>query len=190
MSQRIAACVVDGCQNGGKMRLGWCSTHYSRWKRQGDVSDPPTRMWMRKPRGMPLIDWVMLSIVKDDNGCWIWTGTPNGAGYGWAGAELVHRVTFKHHKGPIPEGKEIDHLCRVRMCCNPDHLEAVPHRENCMRSPFTLAYINSAKTRCPHGHEYSPANTAVYMIKNGTARIRVCRTCRRNQARRRSNANR
>jgi len=77
--------------------------------------------------------------------CWLWTGgtaggTP-GDRYGYIGPGRrgsgpmlrVHRVVWELLVGPIPEGLELDHLCRVRICCNPDHLEPVTHRENLRR---------------------------------------------------------
>lgn len=77
--------------------------------------------------------------------------------------------------GPIPEGLDLDHLCRVRQCVNPDHLEPVTARENLMRSPLTQASINSAKTHCKRGHEFTPDNTRIFP-KSGS---RCCKTCER-----------
>ena len=82
------------------------------------------------------------TVVPDENGCMIFTGATAGAGYGvvgkgpaGAGYYYVHRVSYEHHKGPIPEGLTIDHLCRVKLCVNPDHLEAVTQAENNRRIP-------------------------------------------------------
>jgi hypothetical protein len=70
-------------------------------------------------------------------GCWLWSGLLNRKGYGVIKDKdktvYVHRFTFERAKGAIPDGLEIDHLCRVRSCCNPDHLEAVTHLENIRR---------------------------------------------------------
>jgi hypothetical protein len=77
----------------------------------------------------------------------------------------VHRAVYERYVGPIPPGLEIDHLCRVRNCVNPAHLEAVTRGENVRRQ---MAVI----THCPQGHEYTTANTRV-----GRDRKRGCRRC-------------
>jgi hypothetical protein len=78
--------------------------------------------------------------------------------------------------GPIPDGFQIDHLCRVRNCVAPDHLEAVTQQENLRRGE--AGANNKIKTHCPHGHEYTPENTLVN--RSGS---RVCVICKRVAAR-------
>ena len=80
--------------------------------------------------------------VEEDHGhttpCWIWQRANHTAGYGAARhngeSTVAHRVYYERIVGPVPEGMELDHLCRVRRCVNPDHLEPVPHSENMRRA--------------------------------------------------------
>lgn len=116
----------------------------------------------------------------DANGCWIWTASLNKSGYGiiWQDRKmsLVHRVSLELAGRPVPEGLVTDHLCRVRRCFNPEHLEAVTRRENTMRSPIALAAMHAAKTECVHGHPFSAENTYAWTDAKGRTRRR-CRTC-------------
>lgn len=116
----------------------------------------------------------------DANGCWLWTASLNKAGYGiiWQDRKmsLVHRVSLELAGRPVPEGLVTDHLCRVRRCFNPEHLEAVTQRENTMRSPIAVAAIHATKTHCVHGHPFSTENTYVWTDSNNRTRRR-CRTC-------------
>lgn len=114
--------------------------------------------------------------IEKIGGCWLWTAYTDHKGYGRfkldGKAERAHRVSYEALVGPIPEGLQLDHLCRVRSCVNPDHMEAVTNRENCMRGD-TLPAANAIKTHCPRGHEYSVENTYVHL--GG----RTCRECMR-----------
>ena len=94
-------------------------------------------------------------------GCWLWIANTNHRGYGrfWLRGKMhsAHRVTYKHFVGPIPGGLQLDHLCRVRSCVNPEHLEAVTPKENTLRGVGPTA-VNARKTQCPKGHRYSTYN--------------------------------
>lgn len=116
-----------------------------------------------------LTDRFWVKVTKSSEGCWLWTGARNSRGYGqWAvggRSRSVHRIAYEALVGPIPDGLTIDHLCRVKTCCNPEHLEAVTGAENSRRHAATI-------TSCPRGHEYTPENT----YRNGAGH-RYCREC-------------
>ena len=109
--------------------------------------------------------------VNKTETCWLWTGA-RSRGYGsfpMDGLGGAHRWAYLHLVGPIPEGLELDHLCRVRHCVRPDHLEPVTHAENMRRGVWN----NRLKTHCVHGHPFDEANTTWWKNK------RSCRTCHR-----------
>jgi hypothetical protein len=117
--------------------------------------------------------------VRHENGHWMWVGSRSGSGYGHVlenGRKLMaHRWGYERLVGPVPAGLEIDHLCRVKACVNPDHLEPVPHAVNIQRGTGPLAE-NAAKTHCIHGHPLAGANLYQRIDARGG---RECRTCRR-----------
>lgn len=121
---------------------------------------------------------LSLLVRKDDNGCWNYTGKLAKNGYGHMTLRgqfwLVHRFFYTHFKGGIAPGLTIDHLCRNRACCNPEHLDAVTQRENSLRAPSSWNAINVAKTKCVQGHPLAGGN--LYVTPDGR---RQCRTCRR-----------
>lgn len=131
-------------------------------------------------------------LDKDPNGCWIWTASIDRDGYGRFGVPgktrsewrmfLAHRVSYETFVGPIPKGLELDHLCRVRACTNPDHLEPVTRSENLKRSPL-MGEAQKSKTHCPHGHKYTPENTRLTTLGG-----RSCRTCERARIRTKARA--
>jgi hypothetical protein len=110
-------------------------------------------------------------IAVSPKGCWEWTKGQHHNGYAkcykkYAGTNRGHRATYVLLVGPVPEGLVLDHLCRVRHCINPAHLEPVTDAENKRRGCAVI-------THCPQGHEYTPDNT---YIKPGS-RTRQCRRC-------------
>lgn len=131
-------------------------------------------------KARPGIDRLLEKIVVDAAGCWLFQGQQSKdgyakiqiGGYGFDGPRsrnaMAHRVTYEHYKGPIPDGLQIDHLCRVRHCVNPDHLEAVTQYVNTMRG-FGVGAVFSRRSHCKNGHEFSEDNTRM----RGTARICV-----------------
>lgn len=119
-------------------------------------------------------------IPEPNSGCWLWTGTVTYNGYGIFevnGKKIrAHRFSYELHKGPIPDGLTIDHLCRVRCCVNPDHLEAVTMRENTLRG-YGISAQNARKTHCIYGHPLSGENIRVY--KRPGRHQRICKTCQK-----------
>ena len=112
------------------------------------------------------------SKVEKTPTCWLWTGSCNPKGYGQfrVGKKKpgAHRVAYEWLVGPIPEGMQLDHLCRVRNCVNSDHLEVVTNLENNRRGE------RANRTHCKQGHEYNEENT--YRHPDGW---RDCRACQR-----------
>ena len=119
-------------------------------------------------------------LVKADmsgpSKCWLWQGSCSGNGYGRfsINGELksASRTSYELFRGEIPDGWEIDHLCRQRGCINPVHLEAVTRSENHLRGFDHLP--KALQTHCRKGHELTDDN--VYRYSNGK---RQCLTCRR-----------
>ena len=99
---------------------------------------------------------VRRNIVAGGGGCWLWTRSTSPDGYGWASLDdrthQAHRLVYRLVIGEPPEGTHLDHLCRVRHCVNPAHLEPVTPGENLRRSPLTPAGM----TTCAKGHELEP----------------------------------
>lgn len=119
-------------------------------------------------------------IVVSKTGCWIWTRNCV-SGYGrWPFRDeffgsTAHRAVYQIFNGPVDPEWHVDHLCRVTLCVNPAHLEAVTERENILRGVSQSA-INARKTACKNGHPFTPENTG--RDRNG----RRCRACDRRKA--------
>lgn len=108
-------------------------------------------------------------------GCWLWGGSVASTGYGTmtvlGRTRMAHRASYEAYKGAIPVGLHIDHLCKVRCCVNPEHLEAVTVQVNNSRSPASVKLA----THCKHGHPFSGDNLQI-------GRQRRCRECNRGVA--------
>lgn len=124
----------------------------------------------------------MPEFPDDVNGepCWMWMGSKNNGGYGTASfrgkPEMVHRIMYELLKGPLEKRVVLDHLCRVRGCCNPAHLEPVSQSVNLRRGEAgkITGARQKAKTHCAQGHLFDDLNT--YNTKGGK---RACRECSR-----------
>lgn len=121
------------------------------------------------------IDYISARVAIQDCGCWFWTNAPDDKGYGRAydGTKLVvaHRFVYQEFKGTIPDGLELDHLCRTPSCVNPDHLEPVTHKENMRRGK------QAQQTHCVNGHEYNEENTLIRYRADKVTTYRQCRPC-------------
>ena len=130
------------------------------------------------------VDVRYWAMVEKTESCWLWKGCKDRDGYGLftIGTRAnknkhtvkAHRFAYETEVAPIAKGKELDHLCRVRACVNPVHLEPISHLTNVQRGiPWC-----SMKTHCPQNHPYDDANTRWY---RGMRYCRACRTLRWHQ---------
>ena len=176
-------CSIDGCVGQVYVKSrGWCQTHYGRWHKHGDPLWVPRRERPEAERFWAYVD------VGHPLGCWVWTGGHSGSGYGVfaTGSRvddslrfvLAHRYAYVQLIGEIPDGMQLDHLCRYTSCVNPDHLEPVTPRENSLRGVGPSAK-NARATHCKNGHPFTPENTWLNEKRNA----RHCRTCSRRRFR-------
>lgn len=118
---------------------------------------------------------------EPNSGCWLWGASLDRKGYGQImlhrnDLRRAHRVVYEAFKGPVPAGLDLDHLCRVRSCVNPDHLEPVTRAVNLNRGIKNRAALH-AKTHCPNGHEYTADNTRWYHPPSKKYAHRQCLFC-------------
>jgi hypothetical protein len=130
------------------------------------------------------LDRFLPKVVVAPSGCWEWQASKIQNGYGefWNGdvKMLAHRWAYERWVGPVPDGLELDHLCRNRACVNPSHLEPVPHSVNSKRGLAGKHRRDEAKviTHCPQGHLYDAENTWLRPNRHG-GMSRNCRACQR-----------
>ena len=115
--------------------------------------------------------------VQKTDTCWLWQASllPNGyPRFSLNGSTVyAHRFAYERANGPIAKGLEIHHLCGIRHCVNPAHMEVATHKQNIHRGNGVAGH-NIRKTHCKHGHEFNDANTC--LRANGS---RQCIECRR-----------
>lgn len=150
-------CVVEDMECvSGRLRRGMCERHYRRFRTHGTTE----ATWITDP---------LAHYLVDETGCWVWQGDLTSSGYGKLG-RLVHETRTAHiaifieTKGPYNRKLDLDHLCRVRACVNPDHLDPVPRKENLDRG-------HQARTFCKNGlHDITQPGAKI----NGTHQCKVC----------------
>ena len=135
---------------------------------------------MARPRENETERFWRYAEKDSSSGCWLWKGSLTRDGYGIFHVRInengrkyqrAHRWAYDNFVGLIPDGLTIDHLCRVRNCVNPDHLEVVTGKENTLRGE-AVSSINSRKTHCINGHELIGEN-----IYRGFLGKRICYVC-------------
>lgn len=149
-----------------------CSRHYQRLRRTGST--------VAYASNTPLADRLHRRLEPRSE-CIVWTGGTNGVGYGKLKpakgdpiAECyTHRISWVLAHGPIPSGLEIDHLCRNRACCNPEHLDAVTRLENNIR-----AWAVNRADACPHGHDLTAPDSTYRWASTGSRRCKECHRAR------------
>lgn len=153
---------------------GYCLVHYWRNKKHGDT-DRRLRIYKKTP----VLDRLESKIERIPiAGCWMWTGAGDKKGYGRINIDgkirLTHRVYYEIMVGKVPDGLELDHLCRNPSCCNPSHLEPVTRKVNTDRGLCAEAHRKrkSLIRFCKNGHDYTEENT--YVDKRGR---RSCKEC-------------
>lgn len=126
------------------------------------------------PEKRSTIEKLLRDHVAITETCWIWTGALKENGYGqvrWFGKnKRAHKLFYECFKDPVPDGLVLDHICRVRRCVNPDHLEPVTPKVNSERGYWAM------KTHCIRGHELAGEN--LYKSPDGARHCRACRSIR------------
>lgn len=158
-------CSVAGCSGTVRAR-GWCAMHYARWRTSGDPGEASPRSLL----GVSPEERIARRTTRTD-GHWLWTGTITPNGYGSLSVHgkvhFAHRFVYETLVGPIPAGMQLDHLCRIRHCVYPAHLEPVTCAENLRRGARQTA------TTCRFGHPLDGRKSGV----------RYCKTCHRERER-------
>lgn len=172
-----AACSVDGCTE-PHIAKSYCNRHYRRWKQYGDpLGEAPRRsvedrFWALVDKNGPSGCWLWIGHRDPKYGHGRWTYRPEGATK--SRCVRPYRFAWNLLRGEIPDGLQLDHLCRVPACVNPDHLEPVTPLVNVRRAlPF-----RTRATHCPKGHPRTPDN----LYGGAGGQCRTCNLARSRQA--------
>lgn len=132
----------------------------------------------------PLLERVLERVTRLESACWVWQGADSGNGYGRISVDgktrAVHILVYEIYIGPVPRGLVLDHDCRNRLCCNPEHLIPRTNLENTLIGEGPTA-VNARKTFCKRGHPFVGDNV-IERIRNGRIH-RECRACKNRRAR-------
>jgi HNH endonuclease len=175
-------CTIEGCDGQIDTR-GLCPGHYGRFLKWGDPqhggvlirrgTSTEERFWLKVNKSGPIPD----ADPRLGN-CWMWTAALKAEGYGHfrtpPGYSYAHRYAYELLVGPIPDGLQLDHLCRNRACVRPEHLDPVTQMENLRRGETFVHW--SKQTHCRNGHPYSGDNLLHRTIPNGHV-VRKCAKC-------------
>ncbi|MHC4951671.1 MAG: HNH endonuclease signature motif containing protein [Planctomycetota bacterium] len=153
------------------------TSELSQSKGRGGSEGRKKRRVVAKHRNSPLNERIFRRVCVDENECWLWLGYTDRDGYATISISnwphKAHRIVYQMFNGLLSEGLTIDHLCRVRRCLNPKHMEPVTNVENVMRGESIPAQF-ARNTHCKYGHPFDKENT-YYRLTGG----RRCRECAR-----------
>lgn len=132
----MRVCKIELCE--GKHHCkGYCAKHYGRLLRWGD----PTTVSYSYSRGLSTFERYKTHVRRDDNGYWVWIAHTNDKGYGkfYVDGKTVraHRYVYEYYFGPVPDGMEIDHCCRIPNCVDIRCLDAITHADNIYRKTLS-----------------------------------------------------
>ena len=176
----MTLCRFTGCGRNARSK-GYCGPHYEQMRTGRPLTGFNGR---RSKHAPPRITCDEVPCPSLGTPCHVFRGAKTAAGYGCFSIEgetvAVHRHVWERVHGPIPDGMVLDHQCRVRPCCNEDHIRLVTPKINATENIVGVCWqLNAAKTHCSKGHPYNEANT--YRSKTQ----RQCRQCQRERLRRR-----
>lgn len=162
-------CIIEDCERTDIRARRLCQMHYDQ-ARRGRSQLPP----LLQPQAPAERFWRKVSQAGD---CWLWAASLTGGGYGkfYVGGQTVyaHRWAYEYMVAPIPDGLQLDHLCRNRACVNPEHLDPVTQAVNIRRGKAPSAVLNQSGT-CSRGHSMDDA----YLTSGGRHQCRPCKSAR------------